>query len=102
MANPAREGKPLPNRNSKEGNPRYDRLGGSSSERCSLSAVASSVLSGAIQAATDNGDLISFGSTSDGGAWVVSVFSMGKRYPQYAHSAEELDHALQEIIDSSK
>lgn len=99
-SNPAREGKQTANRNSKEGNPRYEHIGRTQDERCPIASASPDLLADAIQSVAAAGDLLSFGSTRDGGAWLVAVYSNGVRYPQYAHSAEELEAVLREIVES--
>lgn len=98
--NPARAGQANTNRNAKEGNPRYERFTRGNRGLAPLGAAGPELLIDAIDAVTRMGDLISFGRTSDGGAWVISVFSNGQRYPQYAHDAAEIQSVLTELVES--
>lgn len=44
------------------------------------------------------GCAVMFGSTSDGGAVVVTVYDGGERKKLYAHSMEETEYVLEQIV----
>jgi len=101
LTNPARENKAGKQSATGEGNPRYERNGKHGRERCSISEVGLELLADCIHSVARAGDLLSFGKTSDGGAWVLSVYSNGKRYPEYASSSEELEEVLRRITEAA-
>jgi hypothetical protein len=53
---------------------------------------------GALQAALDNGDAIILGSTSDGGAYSITILQGDQRHRTYVHDAAELHDAMQAIL----
>lgn len=101
LTNPGRENKASKQQATGEGNARYERNSKHSRERCSISEVGRELLADAIHAVTRAGDLLSFGRTADGGAWVISVYSNGKRYPDYASTAEELERLLIGLVEAA-
>jgi hypothetical protein len=70
---------------------------GVSSGSVSYSEVEPTLLSRCVQAVTNAGDAITFGRTSDGGAYYVGVLADGKVDKRYLDSGESLEDLLRSL-----
>jgi hypothetical protein len=85
--------------------PLADRFGGSNGSSASRRKVSwndadpLNVIA-AIAAIVDGGDAVMFGSTSDGGALVITVLSGTDRRKFYPDDATSIGHALKQIYEA--
>lgn len=66
-------------------------------ERISFGAIDGELLASTVQLLTDDGDAVTFGITSDGGAYMVAVLSNGKVSKSYFDSSESLEMRLRSL-----
>lgn len=75
------------------------RLNAKSPESCLWSAVDSTLIRGALDAATRAGGAIMCSATSDGGAYSIVVLHAGEKLKEYPHGSAECEQVLRDIIE---
>jgi len=70
-----------------------------SAEPCDLSAVDTNLIATAVVRVAMSGAALMISTTRDGGAVCLTLFDNDTRDKMYAHSVEEIEYALQGLIE---